>query len=599
MLRCGLLVAGAIGTYGRTTTDEVLELSAFPAVDFSANKLPKVEVGGRVIELFDGNHFDEQLSDTPDELRPPALIAFYGSKTCQGEFDSLRFRQVAERTLPARSRLMIAKYDMDAAPHRWWAKWTPERDLQKRMNVTACPSLVFVPRACNGRTEWCEERTEGAVTVLGCDDFKEQCANTKQFKFSGLKQPTRWQKMWGSAPQQGGDDWIGWVNKLVHDEGEPKINPQYGTYAKQDRWLTTRDGVTVENQMWIYWLNQGIPSFSDKGYKAMQIPEHLQSQLIEFYANNKKSAKWSTWTDTDTHLNYCESPTKHVGVDYHLMQQITAALKDILEEWSGMELEHTSTYGIREYFPGAVLKNHIDRVGTHVISATLCIAKMPVNDEDDLVSLNNTHWPIEGVDWNGRHVRYNHPPASMLLYESAKFVHGRPFPNPDGVHLGLFTHFSPTLPKKHGKWSELAQRAFKHMETYVERIAYTSSAVVEPENPVFTEQYFCKEAESSDPGTEELQFDMSFINQSPEMAYVFWKDPHAGVLILNCELEPKESCTRRTFPGHHFVFSANEDGTFPTDEFMGDENDPIHYHFSGTEVRPLAKHLDYHTHFEL
>lgn len=73
----------------------------FPSTNNADHKgLPKFEVGGRVIDLFNGEHFDVIMRDTPDEMRPPSLIAFHGYKSCPGEFNALHFQHVAVEHKP-------------------------------------------------------------------------------------------------------------------------------------------------------------------------------------------------------------------------------------------------------------------------------------------------------------------------------------------------------------------------------------------------------------------------------------------------------------------------------------------------------------------
>ncbi|CAN0548743.1 unnamed protein product [Ectocarpus sp. 8 AP-2014] len=42
-----------------------------------------------------------------------------------------------------------------------------------------------------------------------------------------------------------------------------------------------------------------------------------------------------------------------------------------MEEWSGIKLKSTACYGVRHYYKGSILANHVDRVDTHVISAII------------------------------------------------------------------------------------------------------------------------------------------------------------------------------------------------------------------------------------
>lgn len=46
-----------------------------------------------------------------------------------------------------------------------------------------------------------------------------------------------------------------------------------------------------------------------------------------------------------------------------------------MEKWAGTKLKATSCYGVRSYYRGSVLANHVDRVDTHVISAIINVAQ--------------------------------------------------------------------------------------------------------------------------------------------------------------------------------------------------------------------------------
>ena len=109
--------------------------------------------------------------------------------------------------------------------------------------------------------------------------------------------------------------------------------------------------------------------------------------------------------------------------------------------------------GMREYFPGHWLRPHIDRTDELVISATIAVAKLPVNKGDVVSegpdgSFNQTPkalkllnlktgqnhqilkvhfflqklqqtgdpWPLEVVDFEGRNIRHPHPPRTIFMY---------------------------------------------------------------------------------------------------------------------------------------------------------------------------------------
>ena len=145
----------------------------------------------------------------------------------------------------------------------------------------------------------------------------------------------------------------------------------------------------------------------------------------------------------------------------------------------------TAFYGMREYPELSVLKNHIDRIDTHVLSVTLSIAKFNTTEESQ-------PWPLEVVQWNGDHVRYHHPAGTMVLYESSKLLHGRPFRNHGGVHLGAFLHFKPA--GMHGQhkseWDTIAKNAKADQTKNTQWMAWKSTASVEPTQAAFTDHNY-------------------------------------------------------------------------------------------------------------
>jgi len=92
-------------------------------------------------------------------------------------------------------------------------------------------------------------------------------------------------------------------------------------------------------------------------------------------------------------------------------------LKPILEKWSNTKLVNKiGAYGIRRYLRDSTLIFHVDRLPTHIISAILQLDQKVEQD-----------WPIV-VSINGKHTNITLKPGEMLLYESARIPHGRPYP---------------------------------------------------------------------------------------------------------------------------------------------------------------------------
>lgn len=511
-----------------------------PSVNFADHKgLPKFEIGGRVMDLFSGEHFDIALKDTPDEMRPPALIAFHGYKSCPGEFNALHFQHVAETELPSRERLLIAKYDMDAVQKRLWYEWVPERDLAKRFNVTKCPTLAFVPRKCNGWTKWCERSREGDLAVMGCEDFVEQCSGVEHWDGTG--------------------NWVEWVKALIQREGEPQISPILGSYAEQEAWHKARDECTVHEHTRMIYYPPVTPAFSEKGYLPMQTPPELQKFLSEFFHKYSKNGrmKLESWDSGLTQNSFHETPMFQVDLDLEYAKKTEMGdkyLRPLLEKWSGIkDLEVTSIYGIREYHENHWLANHLDRESTHVISATFSVGKLP---SPNATTPDEKAWPLEFVDWQGQTVRYSHPPGTVVFYESVKGIHGRPFRNPveGGYHLGAFFHYRPS--SSWGDWGKAAREINSEVSKHTRTIPYHSMPVVEPTNPVFTEFPYC---EGAVPLKGDGSMGVTFVNQGSKKMQLFWEDRNDRSGVLQCRVAPGAKCDVNSREGHHFFWTAQDD----------------------------------------
>eukprot|EP01084_Bolivina_argentea_P150249 262400_1 len=139
-------------------------LAPFRSDDRSQLTTP-LYVGSRVMDLMNGEHFDNVLQDTPDHMRPPAIVLFHDPMMteCKSKYDSMDYIDAVTYQLPSRAFLFATRYDIRAAPQRTWYKFTPERDLAKRFGITQCPSLVWVPSKCSGWTDWCVRETVGGV----------------------------------------------------------------------------------------------------------------------------------------------------------------------------------------------------------------------------------------------------------------------------------------------------------------------------------------------------------------------------------------------------------------------------------------------------
>lgn len=116
-----------------------------------------------------------------------------------------------------------------------------------------------------------------------------------------------------------------------------------------------------------------------------------------------------------------------------VLAEVDAALRPVVEKWAGAgELELTGLYGVRTYFRGATLEPHVDRL-SHAVSAIVQVA------QEDMAE----PWAISIQDHGGTPHSLTLGPGEVLLYESARLVHGRTQPLNGSSFSNLFVHYAP------------------------------------------------------------------------------------------------------------------------------------------------------------
>mmetsp|Transcript_7494 Transcript_7494/g.16619 ORF Transcript_7494/g.16619 Transcript_7494/m.16619 type:complete len:428 (-) Transcript_7494:2006-3289(-) len=183
-----------------------------------------------------------------------------------------------------------------------------------------------------------------------------------------------------------------------------------------------------------------MQNYTDVGFKKVRAPAEVFSLLSNYWDTNLRRRQQEKWPTGNTYVNYWKAPTYMVNVENTnlrsggqlLKQKIWDGVKPVLEEWTGMELEQSSMYGIRQYTRGAILSPHADRMP--LISS--CIINVAQDVEED--------WPLEVYGRDGLAYNVTMSPGDMVLYESHSLIHGRPFPLQGEYFANIFIHFRPT-----------------------------------------------------------------------------------------------------------------------------------------------------------
>ena len=134
-------------------------------------------------------------------------------------------------------------------------------------------------------------------------------------------------------------------------------------------------------------------NFTSTGFKHIKAPANLYSILKTHWDLNKDSMKQEVWSKGNIYTNHWASPTYMISVEdtnligggSDLKNAIWDAAKPVIEEWTGMEQQATSLYGIRVYTEGSILSPHADRLP--LVSS--CIVNVAQDVDED--------WVLEGM----------------------------------------------------------------------------------------------------------------------------------------------------------------------------------------------------------
>lgn len=155
----------------------------------------------------------------------------------------------------------------------------------------------------------------------------------------------------------------------------------------------------------------GMLNYTSTGFKKMRAPENLFKLLKDHWDRNNHLRKEETWGRGNIYVNHWAAPTYMVSVEdstlpgagYDLKAAIWEGARPIIEEWTGMEQQPSSLYGIRVYTEGAILSPHADRLP--LVSS--CIINVAQDVDED--------WILEVFDRDGNAVNVTMVPGDMVL----------------------------------------------------------------------------------------------------------------------------------------------------------------------------------------
>ena len=163
----------------------------------------------------------------------------------------------------------------------------------------------------------------------------------------------------------------------------------------------------------------------------VETPADVQRRLAALFANGYDEVRLAAETYVNIVDHSGELPPLFLPIHAEAAA-ILNELKPLHEAWSSTALVPTHAFGFRIYRRGNVLKRHVDRLATHVVSSIVHVA-----------SEVDAPWPIVIEDVHGVEHAVALKPGQMLFYESAKLAHARPAPFQGRFYTSIFLHYKP------------------------------------------------------------------------------------------------------------------------------------------------------------
>lgn len=108
-----------------------------------------------------------------------------------------------------------------------------------------------------------------------------------------------------------------------------------------------------------------VPKFTPKGFEVVQTPPHIATMLHDAVSQAIEDWDHIPSEGVDDVYNKYHLRPKFASIS-DLANRVHQELKHLHEEWAGISLQPTRTYGVRLYQNGSSLVMHLDKVFIHL-----------------------------------------------------------------------------------------------------------------------------------------------------------------------------------------------------------------------------------------
>mmetsp|Transcript_6422 Transcript_6422/g.12392 ORF Transcript_6422/g.12392 Transcript_6422/m.12392 type:complete len:274 (+) Transcript_6422:203-1024(+) len=180
-----------------------------------------------------------------------------------------------------------------------------------------------------------------------------------------------------------------------------------------------------------------MPPEEGIGSTCIDVPNPSNRPLLHPIEHLERRALLELRPIAEAWINHHNHENQHHDDDYNYDDGNQWTMQRTERKKERVERKHligNNAYGLRIYKNGSRLNMHVDKSGTHVVSAILHV------DHD----ANSKPWPIVIEDYQGNLNEVVLEKGDVLLYESSKCFHGRPRRFEGEWYTSLFIHYYPS-----------------------------------------------------------------------------------------------------------------------------------------------------------
>ena len=188
--------------------------------------------------------------------------------------------------------------------------------------------------------------------------------------------------------------------------------------ATEDMKIPKTQMEVIKNTKKVYTNTKDFPKFHTHGFEKRKIPKEMFIEIMEMYAAVRENKVEEHFEGKQHFITGADKTSDLLDLS-RVADRRDKLHRDLLpmhEDWCGEELNPTYIYGIRSYLNNADLRQHTDRINTHHISSIIMVDKY-LDGADD--------WPLDIQAHDGTWHKVYLEPGEMVIYESAKCMHGR------------------------------------------------------------------------------------------------------------------------------------------------------------------------------